>query len=351
MVAIVVCSVLWVYSSWGGTTSSRSVSELLSILASPDLPHIDKWNAVQEIRQHGRKAAPGLLELLRTNETNARYYAIRAIGYIKNLDATGVLCKILLDREYGPRRYAAVALGQIGSPQAVDALRKALDDVPHVRQDALDALVKIGSNEATRAVEEYHFGNPTSNLQLRILSEKSVYALGDTIRLDATLTNISNKSVLLSMKEGKPFGYLVFRRKGGAFIEEIDTGLRDQRGVTMGAQLYDLTHGATLQCSFAGRVAMWTRGEKDGHAFMPSGSPFLTLDFRQVAFHIRELGEYYVRAVFKQDHELIERLKATGVSEEKLALVWRGKAVSKPVCLTVTLRQSEYSQTESKEPL
>lgn len=331
----------------GTDTHTQRVEELTTILTSPSLHHADKWKAVLEIRSYGLKATPGLLRVLEEEDKgNSHYYAIRTLGYIKDPNATEALCKTLLNTKHGPRRYAAIALGQIADSCAVDALQKALDDVPHVRSDALDALVKIDSNEARAVLEQWHFGDTTPGLQAEIVCDKSVYAVGDQIRIDASLANESEKSVQLAAAQGERYGYLVFKRKDGAFIEEVGTRMWEARVIRQ-APLRELAPGAKLEYSFLGRVAMWTRGEKDDHAFVPSGKPFVTLDFRWVAFHICQTGEYEVRLVFMQGGELLHQLKAIGVSKDRLRLVWQGKVVSNPVSFSVAEKSSAQDNASS----
>lgn len=324
----------------GTDTHTQRVVELTAMLASPRLQHADKWKAVQEIRSHGRKATLSLLRILdEEDKGNGHYYAIRALGYIKDPNATEALCKILLDPKYGPRRYAAIALGQIADPCAVDSLEKALHDVAHVRADALDALVKVNSKKAREVLEQWHFGNMTPGLQAEISCDKSVYAVGDQIRINAKLTNITNKSVQLAAAKGERYGYLVFRRKDGSFVEEVGTRMWEARVIRQ-APLRELVPGAKLEYSFFGSVAIWKRGEKDDHTFLPSSQPFLTLDFQWVAFHIRQPGEYEVRLVFKQDENLLRQLKVIGISKEELQFVWQGKVVSNPVSFSVAAKST-----------
>jgi hypothetical protein len=329
--------------------SPERLEELTDILASPNIEHADKWKAVQDLKKLGKNATLELIKILKeADKGNSHYYAIRALGYIKNPAATETLCEILVSRKYGPRRYAAIALGQIGDPRAVDALQKSLDDVPHVRGDVLDALVKINKKKAREVLDQWHFGDTTPGLQMEIVCDKSVYAVGEQIRIDASLANASEKSVQLAAAQGERYGYLVFKRKDGAFVEEVGTRMWEARVIRQ-EPLHELAHGAKLEYPFLGRVAMWTRGEKEDHTFVPSEVPFLTLDFRWVAFHIRQRGEYEVRCVLKQDEDLLRKLKAIGVSEDKLKLIWQGKVVSNPVSFSVTEKSSVQDKASSNQ--
>lgn len=314
---------------------SRPITELIAILASSEQAHADKWAAVQALRQHGTEATPHLVRLLDESGGNARYYAIRTLGYVKDPAATQALCRVLLDRSYGPRRYAAIALGQIADPSALEALRSALNDAPHVATDALDALVKIDSLEARGVLEKYHCGGTSDDLRVTISINKSDLRVGDEIRVQASLTNVSGKHVLVSLGAEQQSGYLLFQRKDGAFIEHINTGLRDTRKVSR-RQLRELRPGETIECLLSGRVAVWSRGEKEDHAFVVSGPPFLTLDFGVTAFHVRRPGDYCVRFVFAQRRGLLDSLRAQGLPDDRVDLVWQGKVVSNSLVFSVS---------------
>ena len=330
---------------------SNILENLTTILSSPNVGHPQKWKVVQDIREYGKKATPYLIKILDNKDIGkSHYYAIRALGYIKDPASTPILCKKLLDSKYDQRRYAAIALGQIDDPHAVEALKKALTDIRYVREDSLDALIKINSKDAIKAVENYHLSDVSNDLRLQMSINNSIYKIGDTISLNTTLTNFSDKSVLLSGVKGNTFGYLVFRKPDGAFIESVETGLKTKRLVSADASLLELKSKSALEYSFTGKVEMWTQGEKDDHAFVPSESPFLTLNFQHITYHIRKPGEYTVQVVFKQGNELIEQLRTVGTADDKLQNVWQGRVASKPVSFKVVLESSLNNKTLSLPP-
>lgn len=318
----------------------RPVKELIAVVASPNATHAQKWEAVIELKGYGDKAVPGLLQVLSQPDVNdSRYYAIRALGYLKSRTATKALSRILLDRGYGPRRYAAIALGQIGDPKAVPVLAKALADRSYVRDDALDALVKIDSRESRKTLERYHFADSDPCLKLEISCKPASCTVGDRITVEAKLTNVNAKNVRIIVTDGEPMAYLVFQRADGGFVESVDTGLREDR--TAGSLvLHKLKQGAPLEWRHAGTVKEWTRGEKDDHAFVPSGKPFLTLDFRQLAHHIRRPGEFRVRVVLRQDKDALAFLRSVPGLEAGSADVGLEKAVSNAAAFSVVSSSS-----------
>lgn len=316
-------------------SSGDSAEKWLRIIASPEAPHEEKWQAVQELKQRGEEAVPGLLGVLsRDDAGNSRYYAIRALGYLRSRAATAALSRLLLDRGYPSRRYAAIALGQIGGPEAVLALTKALTDVPHVRTDALDALVKIDSQESRKVLEEYHFTSTVPAVRLQISCQPGPYQIGDKIAIAATLANTGSASVPLIMSENEPMFYLVFRRANGSFVEAVDTGLLEDK-LESTITLRDLKPGASLRWQLVGKVTEWTRGEKDSGASASSGRPILTLDFGAVTFHIRRSGEFQVRVVVKQDEDLVKLVRRFPELSARSADITVKQVASNEVCFSV----------------
>ena len=325
-------------SSTGEQTNAgaTSLQRLVEVLASPEAVHADKWKAVQEIQVYGDKAVTNLVRLLLTTGSNdSKYYAIRALGYLGDSTVTDALCNILSNRQFGGRRYAAMALGQIRDPRAVSALEEALDDVDFVRSEALDALVKIDSPESIRALERYYFADSDSRLVLSATTEKPVYALGDAIQIQARLKNVSKETILLAEAMRSQWSCLVFQRFEGGFVEEVDTGLREDRAASKPVTLAKLVPDQELDWRFSGTVQKWTRGEKDDHSFVVGGEPFLTLNFQYRAYHIRRPGKYQVRIVLRQGTREIGFLKSAGLPEDQIKGAWNGVVVSAPATFTV----------------
>jgi hypothetical protein len=312
--------------------AADSVSEWVAVLRSPTASHEEKWAAQGRLVTAGLPAVQPLIAAL--DDDRAQYYAIRALGHLKSPAATQALSHILLDRGYGPRRYAALALGQIGDPKAVPALQKALSDVPHVRADALDALVKVDSRESREALEEYHFAGSDRGLRLRISCPSASYAVGDRITIEANLTNVTQKTLPIVVSGGNPMAYLVFQRSDGSFVESVEAGLHQDRGDDE-LSVHELGPGAALEWRVSGAVEQWTMGEKDDQTLVPSREPFLTLSFGRRAFHVRRPGGLRAHIVLRQDGDVIVRLRRVPALARRSADVGLKKVVSNEVSFSV----------------
>ena len=88
----------------------------------------------------------GPIEALGHSDRVFRQFAAVVLGKIKDPRAVEPLITALQDADSGVRGKAAVALGKIGDPRAVEPLITALKDADNsVRTKAAEALVKIGT--------------------------------------------------------------------------------------------------------------------------------------------------------------------------------------------------------------
>jgi hypothetical protein len=317
------CNVIFEQTAYA---EDKSLNQMVAVLVSPEANHFLKWKAVNELKEAGHSATPELLKILKgPNTGDCHYYAIRALGFIQDSRATGILCDILLDSQQGTlRRYAAIALGQIADPRAVNALERVFKDMP----DALNALVKIKSKDAIKALETYYFANSSADLKLELKSNKTVYTVGDEIELYAELTNMTECPILLNNCCEKEFSCLVFQRQDGSFVEQVDTGfIKDDIRHKGMSELIHLAPAKKQCCSFKGKLIIWTRGEKVDNEYIPTGEHFLSVNFRFLTYHIRSPGDYTIRLVLKQEADQNTRHGSVNM--------WTGKAVSQSICIKI----------------
>ena len=123
----------------------RALTPLLKALAS---------DAVIEVRQQAAKglgalkdkrAVPELVAALDAPEASLRVFAVDALGDIGDASVVARLCRMLTSNENpGVRESSAVALGKLGDPDALPALRGVLTDRDEKLQElAFGAIIDI----------------------------------------------------------------------------------------------------------------------------------------------------------------------------------------------------------------
>jgi HEAT repeat protein len=137
----------------GRLKQAGDIPTLIDLLNSPD-PHI-QWHAAEALGTCGEKAVTLLLLALQSYAVPVRLGAIEALGAIRDLKAVNpILAVINRDTSLEVRWAAILALGEIGSPDAVPSLVTLLRDPNRwLRYGAATALCRLGwqpENEADR---------------------------------------------------------------------------------------------------------------------------------------------------------------------------------------------------------
>lgn len=180
--------------------------------------------ATQALAHIGTSTAiPALAEALRDTDSGVRYTAVGALGRIGNPAAIPALLDALHDADSRMRSAAAQALGSIGDPAAVPALIERLVDTnkasfskSRVCDDAVAALEKIGTPEALEAVRRWRedeFARACTNLQDANIST----------RIDAILT-------LAETADPRAIPYLIVK------LADTEVGFWNQRVYDYAAQ-------------------------------------------------------------------------------------------------------------------
>jgi HEAT repeat protein len=130
----------------------RAVPALAQALGDPS-----RWTlslVAENLMLMGPKAVPPLLEFVRGDDHNVRVAAVQILGEIRDPAATPPICEVLReDPSLDLRARAAASLGQLGGPEAEEALLRALDDADwQVRAQAAKALGVLGDDAVAPAL-------------------------------------------------------------------------------------------------------------------------------------------------------------------------------------------------------
>jgi HEAT repeat protein len=120
----------------------KAISQMIDLLASQEPGLSDRvYTLVVEV---GQRAVPTLMQRVKDPDKQLREYVIAALGTLKVKEAIPALGDVLRDKPLKRRYVAAWSLGEIGGPDAADALIDALDDDNNeVRRYATRALIKL----------------------------------------------------------------------------------------------------------------------------------------------------------------------------------------------------------------
>ena len=133
----------------------RNVEALVNLLFS-DMPH-DVLGAIEALGELGDKqATEALVVIFRTTELpdELRYAAGESLLRLKSAPAVVTLLAALRRDDIEVRLNAAAMLGELHATWATRGLIDALDDAePDVRQAAREALAKLGTPTALKALE------------------------------------------------------------------------------------------------------------------------------------------------------------------------------------------------------
>jgi ribosomal protein L40E len=113
--------------------------------------------AIPIIRIYGREAVEPLIELLHSDDPDARFGAAHVLGDIGDRRAIPALTEALRDQEETVRFWALNSLGQFRAEEAVDSIAELLGDRGQsngIRELARDVLIQIGSEKALQVLRQ-----------------------------------------------------------------------------------------------------------------------------------------------------------------------------------------------------
>ena len=241
----------------------------LSTLADAARPHVDRWAAVLHLADAPTSVVPPLIDLL--DDGAARYYAVRALAELGDPSADAPLARLLADRDWGPRRYAAMALGQIGSsdPATGRALEAALDDVVPVREDALLALTRLEPVAGGPPLLRFWTQGLSTGLELTVAPlEGAALSRSASLRLAVTLTNRTSHPLILPPQAVVLARGLYLVDEEGRVVHPHTFAEGSRRPATLDETR--LEPGASVPLSLPVALERWERGVPVDHELRPA---------------------------------------------------------------------------------
>jgi len=131
----------------------QAIKSLLPVLRSDDAPI--RNIAMDVLREIGADDLPTLYPLLHDADCDMRIFIADILGSTGNRKAVAPLCDSLLkDPEVNVRYQAAVSLGNLAFPEAVDCLKQAMMDEEWVQFSVVEALTKIRADSTVTALTQ-----------------------------------------------------------------------------------------------------------------------------------------------------------------------------------------------------
>ncbi|HJA79183.1 HEAT repeat domain-containing protein [uncultured Desulfovibrio sp.] len=129
----------------------RTVDAVLPLLCTDDAPIRNV--AMDILREIGVDNMRTLRDWLHNEDPDVRIFVSDILGYTKDHLSVPLLGEVLLhDPEVNVRYQAAISLGNLGYPEAVDYLAKAMEDEEWVQFAVVEALSRINDESTIRAL-------------------------------------------------------------------------------------------------------------------------------------------------------------------------------------------------------
>ena len=168
----------------GGDVSAGRELVKLFATATPEVND----RVYQVVIESGDAVIEPLLENVKSLNTEQRERVIAALGTLKVQQAVPAIVEVLTDTTYTRRYVAAWALGEIGHPDGIPALIRALDDeVLQVRRYATRSLIKFNQT----AVEPLVLAVASSSDRAAAGIIRALGDIGDRRALDPLLKLVS----------------------------------------------------------------------------------------------------------------------------------------------------------------
>ncbi len=299
-------------------------------------PHADRWQAVLALADAPVDVVEPLAAVGEAAEP--RYYAVRALGEAGHPQAVEVLAGWLADRTWGQRRYAALALGQIGggADASIAALEGALDDVEPVREEALLALTRLDASVGPALARFWTDGRSTG-LEIAVAVEGDAVAPGAPARLRVTLSNRTDHPLILPPLASVLSRGLYLLDGGGRSAYPRSDAEDGRRAPDL--QEIELAPGASQSVDLRVELIRWDRGVAIDHEWRPA-PPTWALAIGSVRYLLHRdgaapAGPWTAQLVW---HPLFASDLAAQAARKDA--FWTGKAASQPFVLTLHTPES-----------
>lgn len=157
--------------------------------------------AVEPLAAYGQPAVAALRGLISGADSDARWWAVRALAEIKDVQVPPLLVRFLSDEDDAVRQCAALALSQQPDPRAVSDLIAALSSEDRLFAHlAANALSAIGQPAVPALLAVLQNGTHLTRLE----AARALSIIGDTRSIPALFSALSEDSALIEYwaKEG-----------------------------------------------------------------------------------------------------------------------------------------------------
>lgn len=146
-----------IINALGRLGSDAALAPIFAVLDEGRKATVRSTAAIALGRIGDPRAIPALRRLMDDSHAPTRMWAMKGLGELRDRGSVEALTAALADGDYGVRQYAARALGEIGDQAASPALIEALGDRKQsVRELAAISLAQLGDSRALGPVRRAH---------------------------------------------------------------------------------------------------------------------------------------------------------------------------------------------------
>jgi len=236
------------------SVSNISTSQLEKLLNTASRETMQRYEAIKSLGKLGdKRAVPFLIKLLKDKNFICRNYAAEALGRLSDRRAVLPLVFALKDTDETVRLSAVEALGLLSDKRAVSALINVLNDKDlAVRYCTIQTLLKLGDPQAVKAIiNKLNDNSP----DIRALAAKSLVAFKEPTSYSAIMKLLDDKDVNVRAESARALADLSAKsalpKIKNAFVAEKQRMPRKMVGI----------HTRTISTAYdAQEEALWRLG-------------------------------------------------------------------------------------------